>query len=165
MIGKFRRQHCLFNISVELTTAEREIHTCAVTAFTAGNGMLNVIGWIGTDEVSYTNLFSRIQTDMILLLPQLVFQDIRFRWLYRLPGFFLVEFDDLLFAVVMLFLIVTGILCQGNSFVGIIQFTGELDMNSRVAVDLTLLEELVNGMTHLEEGAHSHRIAEGIIAW
>ena len=127
--------------------------------------MLDVILRVRAQKVSDANLLIGIDTAVVLLLPQLIFQDIGICRLNGLSCLSLVELNNLGSGLLALVLVFLDIPCQGLPLIGVIEFSRKFDTYRGVPVYLPLCQQRIDDMTQAKKRTHRHRVAEAADPW
>ena len=130
MVGEFGRQFCLFGLPVEPVLAESLVHLRIIAAEGTRKRMFDVETRIGPDEVRNANLPAGVGADVLLLLPQAVFQHLVVRWFHFAAGFGGVLTADLFGEFPIFSLPLTLVLLDGLAAVGIIEPAGRFGLRA-----------------------------------
>ena len=153
---------CFLDEAIKMTIAQGHVFLCAVSACAARDGVFNVKGWGSTNEISNANLLSRVETNVTLFRPQLIFQNFSLSRFNFFSGFCLIEFLDFLRKLFVFFLQFSLTVIDGCTHVGIVQRTCILHMDFSVGGDFSFLDERIDQLANFVEGAHRHGIAHSI---
>ena len=164
MISQFCRQLGLLDLPVISAAAKRHVHLRAVAACTSRDGMFYVVSRAGSDEVGNTYLVACIKTDVTLLFPQLILQDVGFCRLDVFAFRFYIELTYLLCILLVLPVLFSLQFIDGCTHVGIVQGSGIFDVNFCVWPNLAFFDKVVNDLAHFVQRAHSHGVLHGIRA-
>ena len=124
--------------------------------------MLDVIPGVGTDEIRQSDLFPGIQAQVLLLLPELVFQKLLLGRFDDFPKFVGIYFTDLFSIIFTSALLLALPLVDGPASVGVIQFTGIFNVDFRFGVNSLFFKQLVDDPSQDVQRAHGHRVAYGV---
>ena len=124
--------------------------------------MLYVVFRIVSQEVSYTDFGTSIQTFVALLLPKLKFFNVRFGRFNVVSRLTEVQVLNGISIRLMLLILCPLVIGNGLTHVCIVQTTGIFYMYLCILVDYLLFQQLVYNLSYFMKRPHGHRITYGI---
>ena len=127
--------------------------------------MLDIEFRIRTNKIGDAYLFTCIETDVVLLRPQLIFQNLFIGRRNIFTCLFFIELLDFCGILRTVFLSVFVPFSNRPTLVGIVQFAGILYVHFRVLVNYLLTQQPIYHFAQFVERAHRHRVANRICFW